>query len=334
MNTESNTQNNSILFDDEKLLEMYVALPQSIKSAMFSVNVAEKIMRIGKKYGLSIDQIGELGHATGTVMVGTLHPRSFIQELEKQLRVDRAKATDIGKEINHEIFFPIREELKKLHSMEDTDEILSGKEIEKGDALKSISERRIIGKIPEGYALEKDIPEPPTVESGIKNQESSVPKIPPISPPQNLPTQPEIKSEQKPQKSLGSGSRSLEEKFSKNKFNTFATREPQIRPIPEWAKPKEESGIPDTIRFQRSYGAIKNQESSVPKIPPISSPQTRDRDPWQATEQPGHNQPHQQSETAQVWAPPIPPTQPQPPQKQSQPRSPNSGGDQYREPIE
>lgn len=127
-------------YDYEKLMELYAALPQVLKDAIFSVHVAEKIMQTGKKFGLSVDQTSILAYETGLVMVGALHPRSYIQHIEESVNVDRQKATDIAKEVNHEIFFPVREALKKLHNMEEREEITGEREIEKGDILKKIAE--------------------------------------------------------------------------------------------------------------------------------------------------------------------------------------------------
>lgn len=346
----------TLLFNGEKLLEMYATLPDDIKRAIFSVDTAKQIMRIGKKYSLSIDQIGELGTHTGMVMVGALHPRGFIQELEKSFRIDRTKATEIGKEINHEIFFPIREELKRIHSMEDAGEILSEKEVGKGDALKNISDRRIIGKIPEESALKKEIPPPassapitppprpaeslpspkpklfvpqiqkqqtpqipippnPNTSTNYQSQtslyseqnaqkESAVPQQQQTKPlvPETLPQKESAPQNIPQQRPLGSGSRSLEEKFSIGKS---ISQEPSIRPMPEWATKK----APEYGQETQSKPQTSQYESSTP-INPL----------------------HQQSAMTRVETP----TQSAPIQQQKQPpiQTRNNEGDQYREPIE
>lgn len=128
------------IFSQDKLFDLYGNLPEDLRNAMFSVDVAGKISAIGKKFGLSIEQTGVLATTTGLVMLGALHPRSFIQKLEEDLKIDRSKAIDIAREVNHEIFFPVRENLKKIHGMSDTDEVTSDKQMNAGDALKNASQ--------------------------------------------------------------------------------------------------------------------------------------------------------------------------------------------------
>jgi hypothetical protein len=161
--------NPNTIFDQEKLLQLYAALPQNLKDAIFSVDSADKIMKAGKKFGLNVEQTGILAEQAGLVMLGALHPRNFIQRLEEEMKVDRTKAVDVAKEINHEIFFPVREALKKIHGMEDTEEVTSEKSIAQGDFLKKIADLR--GKT-------ATAPSPKTPLHDIR------PSVPPASSPQ------------------------------------------------------------------------------------------------------------------------------------------------------
>ncbi|MEK7148815.1 MAG: hypothetical protein AAB796_00230, partial [Patescibacteria group bacterium] len=110
------------------------------------------------------------------VMLGALHPRSFIQKLEEDLKIDRSKAIDIAREVNHEIFFPVRENLKKIHGMSDTDEVTSDKQMNAGDALKNASQTS--NQTPPPQTLKTQIPAGPQKISDILQKSSGMPVVP------------------------------------------------------------------------------------------------------------------------------------------------------------
>src|SRR3989344_6460619 len=101
----------------EKILEKYDALPDDLKTALFSSAVTNNILGIGRKYGLHVDKAGELADETGLVMLGITPPGEFIRNLAKRLELDPEKAKAIAEEINQQIFQPVRESLKKVHGL-------------------------------------------------------------------------------------------------------------------------------------------------------------------------------------------------------------------------
>ena len=105
---------------NEEIMESYQNLPKDIQDAILSVDTADIIREIGENHKLMIDKIGELADETGLVMLGFTHPSEFIPHLSERLDVDRMLAREIAEEINTKIFFPIRENLKKIHAMEET----------------------------------------------------------------------------------------------------------------------------------------------------------------------------------------------------------------------
>lgn len=168
--------NNQSIFTQEKLLELYEKIPQNVREAIFSVDVAGKISAAGKRFGLSIEETGILATTAGLVMLGALHPRDFIQTLEKGLKMERSKAIDIAKEINHEIFFPIRESLKRIHGMETTEEVTGEKQMERGDNIQRAKTQpspvvgplptRISDIIPKNVGLVTPPPQKPPLSAG------------------------------------------------------------------------------------------------------------------------------------------------------------------------
>jgi hypothetical protein len=161
-------------YAQEQLQEAYRKLPKDIQDAIFSVDVAEIIRTTGEKHKLMIDKIGELADETGLVMLGFTHPSQFISHLAERLEVDKAVAKEIAEEINTKVFFPIRENLKKIHGIEGVAEGVTGEKPVSSTAQPTAQpsaetkplQKTGIGEIPPAPtspAAEKIIP-PPTPE--------------------------------------------------------------------------------------------------------------------------------------------------------------------------
>ena len=112
-------------YTPQQLREIYQKLPEDVKDAIFSVDTSEIIREIGEKHKLMIDKIGELADETGLVMLGLTHPNEFISHLTERLEVEHEIAKEIAEDINSKVFFPIRENLKKIHGIEKTEEEIS-----------------------------------------------------------------------------------------------------------------------------------------------------------------------------------------------------------------
>lgn len=120
----------TINYTKEELETRYRKLPEILRDALLSVEVANKIFETAKKHGLPAQKISRLAEEVGYVILGLTKPQEFIPKLIQTVEVDSDKAKTIAKEINHQIFFPLREELKKTHEMDMTEE-----EIERGAAM-------------------------------------------------------------------------------------------------------------------------------------------------------------------------------------------------------
>src|SRR3989338_2638565 len=107
----------------EELLKKYEELPEDLKTAMYSASTAEIIYEIGKKYGLNMEETGYLTVEVANIILGLNHPKNFISSLTDVPDIPKEKAVEIAQDINHQIFFPIREELKKLHGIGASSEI-------------------------------------------------------------------------------------------------------------------------------------------------------------------------------------------------------------------
>jgi hypothetical protein len=101
--------------NQQELEKHYDKLPQSLKVALESVDSAKKVVDVGRKYGLHVDKLGELGAETGMVILGFTHPGQFLGRLTRRLGMSENAVRPIAQEINTEIFLKIREALKEVN---------------------------------------------------------------------------------------------------------------------------------------------------------------------------------------------------------------------------
>lgn len=99
--------------------QKFQELPQDLQDAIFSEDIAASIMAIGKKHHLPIDKVGKLSSDTNYIILGINHPRNYISNLQQHLEVNQDEARSIAKEVNEQIFAPIRESLKKMHAVDE-----------------------------------------------------------------------------------------------------------------------------------------------------------------------------------------------------------------------
>ncbi len=98
-------------FEFSKLEERYKEIPDEVRDAISSVELAKKLQEIGLAHHLHIDQIEILGENTGLVMLGLLSPTKFNESIREDLNLDPETANKITGEINQHIFLPIRDHL-------------------------------------------------------------------------------------------------------------------------------------------------------------------------------------------------------------------------------
>ncbi|MBI2097831.1 MAG: hypothetical protein HYT46_02790 [Candidatus Vogelbacteria bacterium] len=90
-------------------------LPEVIQKALGSIDLHGIMRKIGAEQKLRIDQMGMLDDEVGLVMVGETRPEDFLSHIKTRLLIDQTAAESIGREVNEQIFLPIRESLQKLH---------------------------------------------------------------------------------------------------------------------------------------------------------------------------------------------------------------------------
>ena len=100
-------------YTKEQYWKLYEKLPQTLKEAVFSNDVAEHIATACERN--QIQEMSQVAAAVGDVLMGITMPQDFQQTLQKQIGLKPATAQSVAQEINRFIFFPVRAELEDLH---------------------------------------------------------------------------------------------------------------------------------------------------------------------------------------------------------------------------
>ena len=88
-------------------------LPSYVQSAIHSSDWERKILNIGRKYGLHVDQLEILQTELSLAVLGLSDRQEFVHEVMKEARVNKETMDLMVGEINRDIFIPIREALRQ-----------------------------------------------------------------------------------------------------------------------------------------------------------------------------------------------------------------------------
>lgn len=234
-------------FTQEQLNEQFKRLPPALKDALFSTEVADKILTIGRKYMLNIEKTGFLAEETGYIILGLSRADEFVRMLAERIRITPAIASEIAKEINREILTPIREELRRAHALQITDV-----DLEKAGEI-------LPHKHPGEIAPQKPVlPRPPTTPTPARPASTSSTQGGPPSA-----TMP--KAPQPPRPLAPLPKPSIPPAVSSDLIGQFP-KPPPIPPKP--TAPPVQAAIRPPIPAPM-VGETKQMPRMVPKIPPI-----------------------------------------------------------------
>ena len=96
----------------QKIEQRLAELPRDVQEAIASSELGEKLQAIGKAQGLHIDQMEALSDEVMLAMLGFVELEDLPHSIERQVRVDSARAQAITDAVNKEIFLSIRESMK------------------------------------------------------------------------------------------------------------------------------------------------------------------------------------------------------------------------------
>lgn len=101
-------------YSKETIQAHYARLPERIRDFMETDETIEKILNIGKKYRLHIDQLNGLSQEVGYILHNIEPASNFNRNLIKYLGLSEDLANLITYDLNQEIFSQIRRELEKI----------------------------------------------------------------------------------------------------------------------------------------------------------------------------------------------------------------------------
>jgi len=93
-------------------------LPQDVQEAIHASSWERKILDIGRKYGLHVDQLEILQTELSLAVLGLTDRSEFVRETMREARIDKHVMETMVMDINREIFEPIRERLRQSRQYE------------------------------------------------------------------------------------------------------------------------------------------------------------------------------------------------------------------------
>ena len=105
---------------NEKNIELntnFSALSDELRTHFASIKTVEKIIEISVKYQLSEKSTSQLSYIIAMVLLGKLNIVDFVKILQKNYNLEREQARQLARDINSEIFLPVKDDLKKIHKI-------------------------------------------------------------------------------------------------------------------------------------------------------------------------------------------------------------------------
>jgi hypothetical protein len=98
----------------QKITQRLAELPDDVRQAVQSADMAKKIEALGAKYKLHVDQVGELEDETLMTMLGFTTLESFEQRAATALHLPAETAKQVAEDVNRDIFLAVRASLRRF----------------------------------------------------------------------------------------------------------------------------------------------------------------------------------------------------------------------------
>jgi hypothetical protein len=157
---------------EKEIKDQIVSLPKKVRDIIASTDITGEIIKIKEKYHLMLDQISTLEVETMLVMIGLEPAEDFVDNLQKNLKIDEEKAINIANNINESVFKRIR------HAMMEQDAEQENKEILNKDS--------ILWEIENPTPTAQTITQTPKTTSALVETPKTQSNIPEIAPTQTL----------------------------------------------------------------------------------------------------------------------------------------------------
>jgi hypothetical protein len=115
--------------ENEKFMEQlegelktrFELLPSELQKVIISSDYQTKLFEIAKKHKLTYDKLGQIELETTMVLLGMTPPDEFKADIHEQLGVSDEVLNNIVRDLNDQIFLPIRESLIGVYSQEEVE---------------------------------------------------------------------------------------------------------------------------------------------------------------------------------------------------------------------
>ena len=106
----------------EIIKQRYQELPEDIKRAIKSTDLATKFKNIADKHSLHIDQNGTLQTETILVMLGLEPTEDYVENIQRNVEVSRTEALSVAEDVNSEILDKIKNSLRSFQEQSEIEE--------------------------------------------------------------------------------------------------------------------------------------------------------------------------------------------------------------------
>lgn len=104
-------------FPKEKLQEIYEILPEDLKEALFSQEIANIINDICAENSIDEKQISEVSKYVGHTLLGLLSPNEFEKTIKEKLIIKDDSAQKISYQITRLVFLPLKTTLEFIYKI-------------------------------------------------------------------------------------------------------------------------------------------------------------------------------------------------------------------------
>ena len=95
--------------------DIFYKLPTEIQDVLIRYDTSEHLWKIGEKHKLQIDKVGIMHDLSMDVMMGIIASKNFVRELQNELGIPALDASALARDIDEEIFKPIKNTMIKLY---------------------------------------------------------------------------------------------------------------------------------------------------------------------------------------------------------------------------
>lgn len=107
----------------ENFSKRYELMPEQLQTSFDSMETAEVINQVAAVNNLSSEQIETVTCLTGDVLAGFVDYKDFTKKLTEEFKFDAILTQDIFKEIDRQVFLPVRDLLKQVYKPEGATEM-------------------------------------------------------------------------------------------------------------------------------------------------------------------------------------------------------------------